>query len=230
MTRCAEEPEKEKEIRSSLARVGLVMILCACVTILPAVSSQDSPQPDTYRQKMRTFHSADDFARLTAGKVRIVRDVHPEHAEKLRDPSAPLPVRDADLTVINADALPSIWIGTRQGALRLRRDSTSREYLAGGRWLPDDHVTGIGVAGDAIWIETGRGFSRIEYRPMTLADKSRVFVDRVQARHNRWGLTADSQLRVAGDLSTNQMASNDNDGLWTAMYVVAECFRYKVSG
>ena len=65
---------------------------------------------------------------------------------------------------------------------------------------------------------------------MTLVEKSRVFVTRVQARHNRWGLTADSQLRVAGDLSTNQMVSSDNDGLWTAMYVAAECFRYKVTG
>ena len=59
---------------------------------------------------------------------------------------------------------------------------------------------------------------------MTLADKSRAFVERVQARHNRWGLTADSRLRVAGDVSSNQPISTDNDGLWTAMYVAAECF------
>src|SRR5688500_4854177 len=65
---------------------------------------------------------------------------------------------------------------------------------------------------------------------MTLAGKSRAFVTRVQARHNRWGLTADSQLRVAGDVSTNQMVSSDNDGLWTAMYVAAEAFRFKVTG
>src|SRR5262249_20495106 len=61
-------------------------------------------------------------------------------------------------------------------------------------------------------------------------DKSRIFVERIRARHVRWGLTADSQLRVPGDLSTNQMVSTDNDGLWTAIYVAAECFRYKVTG
>ena len=82
----------------------------------------------------------------------------------------------------------------------------------------------------ATWIETPKGFARIEYEPMTLAEKSRAFISRVQARHNRWGLTADSQLRVPGDLSTNQLVSSDNDGLWTAMYVAAECFRYKVTG
>src|SRR6185369_17723239 len=80
------------------------------------------------------------------------------------------------------------------------------------------------------WIETAKGLSRIEDRPMTLEEKSRAFVDRIQARHNRWGLTATSNLRVAGDLTTNQPVSTDNDGLWTAMYVAAECFRYKVTG
>ena len=46
----------------------------------------------------------------------------------------------------------------------------------------------------------------------------------------RWGLTADSQLRVPGDVSTSRTRSSDNDGLWTAMYVAAESFRFKVTG
>jgi hypothetical protein len=65
---------------------------------------------------------------------------------------------------------------------------------------------------------------------MTLTAKSRAFVERVQARHNRWGLTASSQLKTPGDLSSNQMVSSDNDGLWTAMYVAAEVFRFRVTG
>ena len=122
------------------------------------------------------------------------------------------------------------WIGTRQGAIRLSQNHQALEYFAGERWLPADHVTGIGFDGNATWLETSRGFARIEYRPMTLGEKSRAFVTRVQARHNRWGLTSDSQLRVPGDVSTNQTVSSDNDGLWTAMYVAAECFRYRVTG
>src|SRR5205085_10086567 len=109
-------------------------------------------------------------------------------------------------------------------------DYRIREYFAGKRWLPDDEVTGIGFEGDATWIETRAGYARIARGKMTLADKSRAFVDRVQARHNRWGLTSDSHLKVPGDLSTSQKVSSDNDGLWTAMYVAAESFRYKVTG
>ena len=72
--------------------------------------------------------------------------------------------------------------------------------------------------------------AKIDYVPMTLAEKSAAFVKRVQDRHLRWGLTADSQLDVPGDLSTNRTRSTDNDGLWTAMYVAAEAFRFKVTG
>ena len=54
-------------------------------------------------------------------------------------------VPTTELTVINVQSPSVTWIGTRQGAVRLTRDNQAREYFAGLRWLPDDHVTGIGV-------------------------------------------------------------------------------------
>ena len=159
--------------------------------------------------------------------MRMEHGVDPAQEAALRRAYVPLPV--TEFTVIAASGAVT-WLGTRSGAIRLGPGYSSREYFAGQRWLPDDHVTGIGLDGDTTWIETPGGYSRIAYVPMSLSEKSRMFVDRVQARHNRWGLTADSRLRVPGDLSTNQMVANDNDGLWTAMYVAAECFRYKVTG
>jgi hypothetical protein len=192
-----------------------------------AVSAQ-APQAPAYLQKTRTFHSAEDFARASGGKVRIERQLDPQRELALRRLLTQLP--ETELTVITGQPQSITWVGTRQGAVRFSRDYQVREYFAGLRWLPDDHVTGIGVDGNVTWIETPKGFARIEDVSMTLDDKSRAFVERVQTRHNRWGLTATSRLRVPGDLSTNQMVSSDNDGLWTAMYVVAECFRYRVTG
>ena len=160
--------------------------------------------------------------------MRIERQLDPQRETALRRTVTQL--AGTEFTVINVQSPAVTWIGTRQGAIRLSRDNQVREYFAGLRWLPDDHVTGIGFDGDATWIETPKGLARIADVPMTLAGKSRVFVDRIQTRHNRWGLTATSHLRVPGDVSTNQMVSSDNDGLWTAMYVVAECFRYRVTG
>lgn len=209
--------------------------MCVCAVLALTTHAQ---QANAYRQKTRSFHSAEEFARLSGGRVEVQRHLDPRQESALRQ--APIQLPTYDFTVIAREGtggrVPGLldhaftWIGTRQGAIRLSSDRQAREYFAGRRWLPDDHVTGIGVDGPATWVETPKGFARIEYTLMTLADKSRVFVDRVQARHNRWGLTADSHLRVPGDLSTNQMASSDNDGLWTAMYVAAEAFRYKVTG
>jgi hypothetical protein len=201
--------------------------VCLGVWWLCATVAQGQP-PAIYRQKTRTFHTADEFARTRAGNVQIQRRVDPQDETALRQLPLHLPVNQ--FTVIGTESPLVTWIGSPHGAVRLSRDRQTVEYFAGQRWLPDDHVTGIGFDGNATWIETPKGFARIEYTPMTLTDKSRAFVQRVQARHNRWGLTASSHLREPGDISTNQSVSTDNDGLWTAMYVAAECFRYKVTG
>jgi hypothetical protein len=201
--------------------------VCLCVALTVSVSVQAQPA-NTYGQKTRTFHSAQEFDRMTGGRVAIQRRLDAQQHVALRQAVTAWPT--TQFTVIHVESPAVTWVGTRQGAIRLSRDYKSLEYFAGQRWLPDDHVTGIGSETNATWVETPKGLARIEYKPMTLADKSRVFVNRVQARHNRWGLTADSHLRAPGDLSTNQMVSSDNDGLWTAIYVAAESFRFKVTG
>jgi hypothetical protein len=202
-------------------------MLSICLGALLTVCAHAQPA-GTYPQKVRTFHTAEEFARITGGKVRLQRQIDPEEEATLRQRIMCWPTKQ--FTVVHVESPSVTWVGTKQGAIRLSDDFKRLEYFGGGRWLRDDRVTGIGSDGDATWIETPEGFSRIEYKSMTLADKSRVFVDRVQKRHNRWGLTADSHLRVPGDLASNQMIATDNDGLWTAMYVAAECFRYKVTG
>jgi hypothetical protein len=210
---------------SVCSRRPFLWLLCASVAL--TISTEAQPR-ESYGQKTRTFHSAESFARVTDGRVRIQRTA--DAAERLALLEFPVHLPTTEFTVIHAESASVTWIGTPKGAIRLRRDDRAVEFFAGERWLPADQVTGVGFEGNAAWLETPRGYSRIEYTPMTLAEKSRAFVSRVQARHNRWGLTADSRLRVAGDVSTNQPVSSDNDGLWTAMYVAAECFRYSVTG
>lgn len=207
-----------------------IVLRAALLVVLPVLLRAAPPQstPGSHLQKSRTFHTAAEFARLTEGKVTVVRTLDTQRLSDLRDTIASWPSLQFTVTAVES---PSVtWVGTRQGAVRLSGRPATREYFGGERWLPDDHVTGIGFEGRSTWIETPRGFARIDYAPMTLDEKSRLFVERVQTRHNRWGLTADSQLLKPGDVSTNQMVSSDNDGLWTAMYVAAECFRYKVTG
>jgi hypothetical protein len=200
----------------------------ACAILLSAVSPLHQQSSGTYLQKSRSFHSVAEFDRVTRGGVKIQRTVDPAEELRLRRLPIHLPVNE--FTVIAEESPTITWIGSSQGAARVHTDARAVEFFAGERWLPDDRVTGIGFESGGIWIETATGLSRIDYKPMTLEEKSRAFVQRIQARHNRWGFTATSQLRVPGDLASNQLVSTDNDGLWTAMYVAAECFRYKVTG
>jgi hypothetical protein len=224
-----------------MSRRANVMV-CVCVLLLGIVSvsgqgasGQASNSPSRYLQKSRTFHTADEFQRL-APRVRIHRGVDPSAEVTLRRVIPSFPVMQ--FTVLAVESNSVTWVGTPQGAVRLSADArasggVSKEFFAGLRWLPDDRVVGIGFDNQpdkqSVWIETPKGFAKITWTPMTLAEKSRVFVERVQARHVRWGLTADSRLRAAGDIKSNQMVSTDNDGLWTAMYVAAESFRYAVT-
>ncbi len=231
-----------------LAGAGLGLLL------LTGSGFAQTESPRSYLQKLATTHSPSDFRRLAGDRVEL----HRGPRWQLADGSAligspggivrrlaggelqPFPAGTLlpwpEITVIAEEQPGILWIGTTRGAIRLGRtkENSAIEYFAGRRWLPDDRVTAIGFekpdSGQAVWIETPGGFSRIAYRPMTLEEKAMIFEQRVRSRHVRHGLTSRSALRVAGDLSSNQTLPNDNDGLWTAMYIAAECFRYRVTG
>jgi hypothetical protein len=127
----------------------------------------------------------------------------------------------------------AVWYAEAHGVTRVDSRAPARDriqYFAGKRYLPDDEVRQLAADGAAgMWVRTKTGMSHIELRSMTLAAKAALFEERIHARHNRHGLVSPSNLRVPGDVSSNQMRDDDNDGLWTSMYATAECFRYAVT-
>lgn len=142
------------------------------------------------------------------------------------DGRAGLPVLDVRAIALGDDG--AAWFGTPHGAARLLRGRW--RYYAGRRWLPDDRVNAIAVApgGDA-WIGTDGGVARIEFRAMRFAEKAAHYEAITAARHNRRGYVTDCHLRRPGDLSSYVHHASDNDGLWTALYVMVESFRYAVT-
>ncbi len=119
----------------------------------------------------------------------------------------------------------SWWLGTPVGVC-YHRDGEWK-YFASLRWLPDDKVQAIATADDgSAWVGTPKGISHIHFRPITLLEKAQVFHEAIEKRHKYFGYVANCGLRQPGDLSQPFRHVTDNDGLWTAMYVAAECFRY----
>lgn len=105
-----------------------------------------------------------------------------------------------------------------------------RQYFAGKRYLlSDDVLFLLSDGGRGVWARTALGITHIQLVPMTLDEKAALFEERIRLRHTRHGFVANSHLSRPGDLTSSTPVSTDNDGLWTAIYTAAECFRYAVT-
>jgi hypothetical protein len=122
---------------------------------------------------------------------------------------------------------PSAAVGGEDGLAVLRRGRW--RYYAGRRWLPADRVTAVSADDDGVRVVTEGGPVRLAWRPMTLAQKAAAFEALTAARHNRRGYVTVCFRDAAAPGGWRHEAS-DNDGLWTALYVAAEVFRYAVTG
>ncbi|MGH9449109.1 MAG: hypothetical protein ACRD11_01060 [Terriglobia bacterium] len=126
-----------------------------------------------------------------------------------------------------------LWLATREGAICFVPDAPAGQrwfYFWGKRYLSSNQVVQIVAGRNEAWIRTGSGVSLIEFKPFTLAQKSEVFLKRLRRRHVRYGYVADCDLLRSGEPSSYRKATNDNDGLWTSIYLTSECFRYAATG
>ena len=189
--------------------------LCCYFGLSSSLVAWEPVKLSPYPQKVRTIFSLTD----------------PNVPVNLRTHATSLPV--GNITAVARATDGASWLGTTQGLIRLdfaAPERDQRQYMAGRRYLADDEVRQIlPDAHDGIWVRTHTGVSHIELWRMTLAQKAERYEERIRARHERYGLVADSNLQVPGDPASNQLADNDNDGLWTAIYAAAECFRYRVT-
>ncbi len=129
-----------------------------------------------------------------------------------------------------------ILLTTHGGACRLMDRGSGPEWRVynAERWLPDEEVRAAATDADLgdgpIYFATAGGLATVTAERMTLEQKLEPFVERILARHDRDGAVADSHLTKKGDLSSNIPWDSDNDGGWTCYWILAECFRYKVTG
>ena len=122
-----------------------------------------------------------------------------------------------------------IWFGTAVGVFCLHRDGQI-DYYASKRWLVDDEVVDISKGPDgSVLVLSHKGLSIICFKEMTLETKASHFTDLTRKRHIRYGLNSGLDIPEAGNLSTGTLVDEDNDGLWTAMYLAGELFRYAVT-
>lgn len=137
-----------------------------------------------------------------------------------------LPILDLTHVVTGPDG--TVWLGSNEGLIRWKGGEWT--YLAGKRWLPDNRVTAIapGVDG-SVWVGTANGLAHLHYRKLTLEEKAVILQKNIESRDRRHGYVTEMHLRAPGVVEGALQEVSDNDGLWTALYVAAQSFRYAVT-
>jgi hypothetical protein len=129
-----------------------------------------------------------------------------------------------------------LMVGTKGGAYRIRDVGLGPEWHVynSQRWLPDSDVrcmaTDAATADAPLYFATPAGLASVTTHATTIETKMAGFINRIVTRHDRDGAVADSRQTIPGDWSTNIPWDSDNDGGWTCYWVLAECFRWKVTG
>ena len=122
----------------------------------------------------------------------------------------------------------TLWVGSSQG-LMVRAPLAERWRLFHSRrWLPADDIQDLSVpTADLLLFKTSAGYGKLRARETTLDEKMMKINEMLQKYHLRDGFVTEISLAEPGNLATARVhATDDNDGLWTSLYVAAEAFRY----
>ena len=187
------------------------LVLC----LLLAAAPQD-PFPAWYAEAA-TVNRLPDSAGTVLDEEQLI-DLESE------TPTMPFPQAHVGLRTPQGE----YWVGTPQGLLYLAPDATRWRVFHSRRWLPADDVRGLSLTDDGtLFVETSAGIGKIGRRETTLEEKMLDIDAMLQKHHLRDGFVTEISLPDPGNLDSAQLqATNDNDGLWTSIYVCAEAFRY----
>lgn len=122
-----------------------------------------------------------------------------------------------------------LWFASADGAYLQETDRY--RYFAGRRWLDNNNV--IDIASDSkgdLYFLTTTGLNKVAYITQTLADKTKKIQDDIRKYHMRFGWVNEVRYGTPGDMKTASSRDNDNDGLWTSLYLGSQVFRYATTG
>lgn len=126
----------------------------------------------------------------------------------------------------------TVWAGTPGGLMRRIPGKAHWRLFHSRRWLPDNTIQKLVVVGfDDVWVKTPKGTAHIYRANRTLPEKMATINRQLLEKHVRFGLVGSVNLQQPGNFDGGVFQpDSDNDGLWTALYVAAESFRFATTG
>lgn len=149
---------------------------------------------------------------------------------KLTSEQPPIPFKEVTVAVRLTDG--TVWAGSPRGLMRRGPKEPRWKLFHSRRWLSEDSVADLlVVSSHSCYVKNKSGsVDWIRQKPMTLTQKIAGIHSHLQQRTVRLGLIAEIELDGPGNLKKNwKQPDSDNNGLWTAMYIAAEAFRFSVT-
>ena len=148
----------------------------------------------------------------------------------LEDFPYPLPSAKSEYTCF-AEQDGVMWYGATTGLTRYdavaERKSMRVMYFSADRDLLDNNVERLYVDGDTLWVLTKTGVAAIEMRMLSADEKAEMLTEESHKYASRRGMMSGMRLAEARKLeSVLSYGECDNDGGFTAGYVIGEIYKY----
>ena len=141
-----------------------------------------------------------------------------------------------------------VWLGSAYGVMRFdpnESENNAWRVFNSARYMPDrDSLVNVSsltvlsrtdkaptALGSTAIAVTGKGLAVLRFEMWTLARKAKHFQDffNQTGRHDKYNLVSSCGMSSWGDTRTCVKGADDNDGLWTSMYLSSQVFRYVVT-
>ncbi|CAF0955472.1 unnamed protein product [Adineta steineri] len=162
-----------------------------------------------------------------------------------------LPFANITTLGVSHSTLPDsrVWLGSIRGMMRFDSNDTDLNnawrIFNSARYMPnrDSFVNIVSLAvlsrdskattslGSTAVAVTSKGLAVLRFEMWTLAQKAKHFQEffNQTGRHDRYNLVSGCSMSSWGDSRTCVKGPDDNDGLWTSMYLSSQIFRYRVT-
>lgn len=143
----------------------------------------------------------------------------------------PLPCKKSTYTCKASTSDGALWLGADGGVTRYDENAARPEdkvqFFSAVRDLPDNNVKNLYAEGDALWVLTDSGVTRIIMPLVGAEEKAEILLAETLAYVDRRGMISQKKLAVPGDVtSAVSYGHSDNDGCFTAGFAIAEMFHY----
>lgn len=140
-----------------------------------------------------------------------------------------------ELTCIAIDPEDRIWLGSTRGLIQFRPYAEGRQwyYRAGERYLPNDHVTGLGLMANGtavVYMQGNVGMTTIVEESRTMHAKAEALLADLLANKMRMGIPSPPRYDDPYLKNNPVWGPQPSDGLWASYHITSMSLAYSLTG